>query len=82
MLLFLALAPAAAAKPVTCAGYTIAEGKLGNWTFHNARVYFVMQADTDTVPALLAPNPLDPTDPVDVLFKPAGNSSVTVISGS
>jgi len=81
-LLFLSLAAVAAAKPVTYVGFTIADGKLGNWTFHNARVYFVMQGDTDTVQAFEAPNPVDPTDPVDVLINPAGNSSVTVISGS
>src|SRR5262249_43860876 len=81
-LLFLSLAAVAAAKPVTYVGFTIADGKLGNWTFHNARVYFVMQGDTDTVQALQAPNPVDPTDPVGVLINPAGNSSVTVISGS
>lgn len=82
MLLFVSLASLAAAKPVTYVGFTIADGKLGNWTFHNARVYFVMQADTTTVQALQAPNPIDPTDPIDVLINPTGSSSVTVISGS
>jgi hypothetical protein len=82
MFAFLALASVAVAKPVTYVGFTIADGKLGDWTFHNARVYFVMQGDTDAVQAFEAPNPLDPTDPVDVLINPTGKSSVTIISGS
>jgi hypothetical protein len=82
IILLLALASVAAAKPITYIGFTIADGKLGNWNFHNARVYFVMEGDTNAVQAMEAPNPGDPTDPVDVLVNPTGKASVTVISGS
>jgi len=82
IIVLLALASVAAAKPITYVGFTIADGKLGNWTFHNARVYFVMEGDTNAVQAMEAPNPNDPTDPVDVLVNPTGRASVTVISGS
>jgi hypothetical protein len=81
-IVLLALASIATAKPITYIGFTIADGKLGNWSFHNARVYLVMQGDTSAVQSFEAPNPGDPTDPVDVLMNPTGTSSVTVISGS
>ena len=48
---------AAMAEPVTYTGFTITDGKLGNWSFHNARVYLTFKSDTKNVQFML---PLDP----------------------
>jgi hypothetical protein len=44
------------AKPVTYTGFTITDGKLGSWSFHNARVYLTFQGDTNNV-HLITPLP-------------------------
>jgi hypothetical protein len=46
----LALVPAlnVAAAPITYNGFTITDGQLGDWKFHNAKVYLTMLADTST----------------------------------
>lgn len=48
---------AALAEPVTYTGFTITDGKLGNWSFHNARVYLMFKSDTTNVQFM---QPLDP----------------------
>ncbi len=80
----LLLTSAALAKPVTYTGFTISDGKIGSWSFHNARVYLTLQSDTNSV-QLFQPL-IDPTDPslgtVDTYVNFAGTASVTVISGT
>jgi len=51
---------AAMAEPVTYTGFTITDGKLGNWAFHNARVYLTFKSDTKNVQFM---QPLDPFNP-------------------
>jgi hypothetical protein len=84
------LAATASAAPVTYTGFTITDGKLGSWEFHNARVYLSFQSDTKHVQFMQFPfvpsdpNCLDPTNPppctVDVYVNQTGTASVTIIS--
>lgn len=76
------LASVASAAPVTYTGFTITDGQLGNWVFHNARVYLTFKGDTDNV-QLIQPPPPNPLlgGTVDILINPTGTASVTVISG-
>jgi len=74
---------AALAEPVTYTGFTITDGKLGSWTFHNARVYLTFKGDTNNVKFI---QPLiDPNNPsngsVDIWINQTGKASVTIISG-
>jgi hypothetical protein len=77
-------APALAAKPITYTGFTITDGQLGSWAFHNARVYLTLKTDTDDTQFMQPP--IDPTDPtagtVDAYLNASGTASVTVISGT
>jgi len=81
--LFLLLASPAQAEPITYTTFTITDGKLGAWSFHNARVYLTLKSDTNYVQFI---QPLiDPNDPtqgsVDIYTNQAGTASVTIISG-
>lgn len=40
------LAPLANAAPITYTAFTITDGSLGSWQFHNARVYITLETDT------------------------------------
>ena len=40
------LASPANAAPITYTGFTITDGSLGSWRFHNARVYISFETDT------------------------------------
>ncbi|HMK71705.1 MAG TPA: hypothetical protein VK454_00115 [Myxococcaceae bacterium] len=76
-------AAAVGAAPVTYTGFTIADGQLGSWSFHNARVYLTFQGDTKDVQFI---QPLiDPTNPsfgtVDAWALQTGVASVTIFSG-
>ena len=55
------LATRASAAPVTYTGFTITDGKLGPWEFHNARVYLTFQSDTRNVQFVQYPDIVDPT---------------------
>jgi hypothetical protein len=73
---------AALAEPVTYTGFTITDGKLGNWSFHNARVYLTFQSDTTNVQFMQFPDPCNPPlGTVDVWINQTGKASVTIISG-
>jgi hypothetical protein len=76
----LLLASAASAAPVTYTGFTITDGQIGNWVFHNARVYLTFQSDTNNVQSTTFPDPFGGT--VDIVFNPTGTAAVTIISGS
>ena len=79
----LLLTSAAYAKPITYTGFTITDGKLGQWEFHNAQVYLSFQSDTHNVRSLTPP--IDPNDSlsgtVDTYINSMGSASVTIISG-
>jgi len=81
-ILFLLLTMAASAEPITYTGFTITDGSLGSWNFHNARVYLTFQSDTKNVQFIQPP--VDPSDPsqgtIDIYFNQTGKASVTIIS--
>lgn len=72
------------AKPITYSAFTITSGKLGSWSFTNARVYISMLSDTSFVQFIQTP--IDPTNPangtVDTYVNPTGIAWVTIISGT
>jgi hypothetical protein len=52
---FLAVPPAlATGQPVTYTGFTISDGQLGTWQFHNARVTFTFLGNTSNVQEISA----------------------------
>lgn len=75
----LLLSAAASAEPVTYTGFTLTDGQLGSWKFHNARVYLTFQGDTNNVQLIQAPDPFGGT--VDIWVNQTGTASVTIISG-
>src|SRR3974390_373133 len=64
----------ARAEPITYTGVTVTDGKLGSWSFHNARVYLTMISDT-TQAQLLSPYPN--TDVV-VALNTYGDAYITI----
>jgi hypothetical protein len=76
------LGTSAQASPVTYTGFTVTDGKLGSWEFHNARVYLTFKGDTSTVQFLQPP--IDPTNPnsktIDLYFNPTGTATVTIVT--
>jgi hypothetical protein len=75
------LATHAAAEPVTYTGFTITDGKLGAWEFHNARVYLTFRSDTRNVQFVQIPDSVDPTvGTLDAYINSTGKASVTIVS--
>jgi hypothetical protein len=76
------LPSATMAKPVTYTAFTITDGQLGTWAFHNARVYLTLKSDTSFVQFIqpqIVPN--DPTQgTIDAWINSAGTASVTIMS--
>ena len=81
-------ASTAYAAPVTYTGVTITNGRLGSWTFHNARVYLTLQTDASYVQqtqisgvnlAYLGPFP--PQQLCTGTPAPIGTARVTIVSG-
>lgn len=72
----------AAAKKVTYKGFTITDGKLGSWRFHNARVYLLFESDTEDV-QFIQPY-IDPNNPqygtADILINQTGKASAVIIT--
>ena len=87
----LLFAPSSFAAPVRYTGFTITDGKLGTWEFHNARVYLTFQSDTKYVEFVQVPFVPDdpncqlPNNPppctVDVNLNTTGKAGVTIVSG-
>jgi hypothetical protein len=77
----LLLSSAASARPITYTGFTITDGQLGSWTFHNARVYLTFRSDTNNVQFMQIPDPFNPGGTIDAWINPTGTASVTVVSG-
>lgn len=72
------LVTTAAAAPVTYTGFTITDGQIGTWQFHNARVVLRFDGDTSNVQLVQFPDPFDPTATAQVAIISTGNASVTV----
>lgn len=77
----LLLPSAASAKPITYTGFTITDGQLGSWTFHNARVYLTFQSDTNNVQFMQFADPFNPGGTIDAWINPTGKAAVTIVSG-
>jgi hypothetical protein len=73
------LGAVAQAAPVTYTAFTITDGQLGRWHFHNARVILRFDSDTNNVQFLQIPDPVDPTNPLaDIAINTVGTASVTI----
>jgi len=56
-----ALVSAVSAQPIKYTGFTITDGQLGSWAFHNARVILTFMSDTNNVRSNVAFPPTDVT---------------------
>ncbi len=75
------LGATANAAPVTYTGFTITDGQLGRWQFHNARVILRFDGDTNDVQFMQIGDPIDPTiPPADVAINMVGTASVTIVT--
>jgi len=72
------LITSAAAAPVIYTGFTIADGQLGSWSFHNARVTLRFLGNTNDVQVIQFPDPFDPTATAQVALISNGTASVTI----
>jgi len=81
----------AGAESATYVGFTITDGKLGSWSFHNARVYLTFQGDTNNVQLMQVPDPGDPNCAppansncfmADIYLNATGKAGITIISGT
>ena len=70
------LMTSAAAAPVTYTGVTITDGQLGSWTFHNARIVFRFDGDTNDVQLVQFTDPSGNQAQVAIISN--GKASVTV----
>jgi hypothetical protein len=72
----------ASAEEITYRGFMVADGKIGDWQFHNARVYLTFQGDTANIQTMLFPfstsNPVDGAAQVDI--NSGGTATVTIIT--
>jgi hypothetical protein len=59
------------ASPITYTAFTIADGKLGEWEFHNARVYLTFESDTNNVQLLQISG-------ADIVLNSTGTARITV----
>ena len=78
-LVALVLASTAAADPVTYTGFTITDGQLGSWKFHNGLVYLSFQGDTKDVQFMQFTDPFGSTADTYVISQ--GTATVTIVSG-
>jgi hypothetical protein len=76
------------AAPVTYTGFTITDGQLGSWKFHNARVYLTLHSDTSYVQQtqiagvnLAYIGPFPPQQLCTGAATPIGTARVTIIAG-
>ncbi len=76
-ILFFLSTIAVSAEPITYTGFTITDGSLGAWKFHNARVYLTFQSDTRNVQFMQAPGD---GGTIDIYINQTGKASVTIIS--
>jgi len=84
----LLLASAASAARITYTGFTITDGQLGSWKFHNAQVYLSFESDTSHVQLTQIQGVnvayIGPFPPQQLCTGPAsaiGTAQVSIISG-
>jgi hypothetical protein len=68
------------ARPITYTAFTDTDGKLGSWSFHNARVYLTFHGDTSTVETIHVPNIFVLNTMTEAVVNATGTASVTVIT--
>ena len=66
------------AEPVTYTGFTITDGQLGSWKFHNARVYVTVRGDTNDVQFMQFPDGFGGF--ADTYVNMGGTASVTIVA--
>ena len=71
------LMTSAAAAPVTYTGFTVTDGQLGSWTFHNARVVLRFDGDTNDVQTVQITDPVS-LNVAQIVIISKGTASVTV----
>jgi hypothetical protein len=64
------------AGPVTYSGFTITDGQLGPWHFHNARIFLTFASDTSNVQTVTIPNP---SGAVDIVYNQTGTARITIV---
>src|ERR1700730_3551823 len=74
------LATAAIAAPITYTAFTDTDGKIGSWSFHNARVYLTFHGDTSTVQTIDVPNIFITGTMAEAVLNATGTASVTIIT--
>ncbi|HVP62203.1 MAG TPA: hypothetical protein VMT11_16700 [Myxococcaceae bacterium] len=79
-LLALVLGGAARAEPVTYTGFTITDGQLGGWKFHNARIYLTFRSDTTNVAFMQFPDGFGGF--ADTYVNQVGSAAVTIVEGT
>jgi hypothetical protein len=74
----LLLASVTLAAPITYTGFTITDGKLGSWHFHNARVFLTFESDTSKVQNLTIPVP-NTNRSVTIKYNKTGIARITIV---
>ncbi len=81
VVVMLALVPIGNAVPVTYTGFTITDGQLGRWQFHNARVILRFDGDTNNVQFMQIADPTNAANPLaDIAINMMGTASVTIVT--
>jgi hypothetical protein len=75
-LITLLLATAVIAATITYTGFTITDGQLGSWHFHNARVFLTFVSDTMYVHTAVISNP---QGDVSIEYNQTGIASITIV---
>lgn len=60
------------AGPITYTGFTISDGELGGWKFHNARIYLTFDSDTNNVQTMQISD-------ADIVINSTGTARITVV---
>jgi hypothetical protein len=69
------LASAVSAEPIKYTGFTITDGQLGSWAFHNARVILSFVSNTNNVHSNVAFPPTDITANLNI----QGRAAITIV---
>ena len=69
-------ASSALAAPITYTGFTITDGQLGAWEFHNARVFLTFESDTSNVQVATVPNV---NGNVSLVYNQIGIARITIV---
>jgi hypothetical protein len=78
-LLSLVLPTVARAEEITYTGFVVTDGKLGDWEFHNARVYLTYKGDTGSVQTMVFSNSPD-SGSTQIEINSGGVSKITIVT--